>query len=90
MVPPLICDVKNISLAFHILMHERYGSGFLIVGSDMHALDALSLIVCQELDLGKIGLLFLRRLLDGPFKVSLCHKIRKANGHIHLKFSLRA
>ena len=69
MMQALICNIEDIPLALHILVHECDSSRFIIIRADVHTLNALSLVIGQELDLGKIRLLFLGCFLNCPFKI---------------------
>ena len=48
MMPSCLGNIQLISLALHILMHQIYGGWFIIVGADMHALDAETFFIVQK------------------------------------------
>ena len=49
MMEPLLCDIQFISLLFQKVMHPADRLRLLIVGTDMHTLDAQTLVIGQKL-----------------------------------------
>ena len=79
MMQALVRNIQLIPLALHIFMHQRYCGWLIIIGSDLHTLNAFALVIGKKLSLGEIGFLFLCGFRDRPFKIFLCNEIRKSN-----------
>lgn len=79
MMQALVRNIQSIPLALHILVHKCDSSWLIIIGSDVHTLNAFALVIGKKLSLGEIGFLFLCGFRDRPFKIFLCNEIRKSN-----------
>ena len=79
MVEPALAEIQPIALFHGIRLHGGHGGWFIVVGADVHTLDAQVLLPGEELYLGEIPLLFLRGLPDGPAEGLFRHKLRQAD-----------
>ena len=70
-------EIRLVSAFGEKIIHLSEGGGFLIVVSDMHALDTETFMICKKLCAGKISLLFLPCLSYCPVKFLLCYKFRQ-------------
>ncbi len=86
----LIGDVQRIPLLFHELMHQLYRRGFVVIGTDVHALYAQALFIGEKLGLGEVRLFFLPASATAQSKSALVTKSGRRMTEIHWKLSFRA
>lgn len=85
---PVHSEILRIAPGFGAFFHGGHSGGLIVIGADMHALDAQPLLPGEKLHLGEVPLLFLSSFPDGPVENIMGHKLRQANERDPLKIPL--
>lgn len=73
-----------------VLVHGGNSGGFVVVTTEVKALDNETFFVVEELDFGEILLLLMGGLLNSPIKIGASDKIRQADygDKVHVGFAI--
>ena len=76
---PTCPKIRLVTLGLGVFRHRGHGGGLVVVGADVHALDAQPFLPRKELYLGEVLLFLFRSFSDGPVKDLFRHKLWQAD-----------
>ena len=79
MVQAFSGEIRLVSVFREKGLHLQERGGFIVVTSDVHALDAESFIISKKLSAGKVCLFFRLSFPHCPVKLFFCYKFRETD-----------